>query len=79
MLVQAFSASADNFFYFGSILGNCQILDKDLINFSLVHVRRSMNLAVDSLAKATCSKSGQRSWSYVPLSFLCDVLALDSN
>ena len=36
MLAQAFNVSADNFSYFGSILGDCQILAKDLIDVNLV-------------------------------------------
>ena len=39
MLVHAFSALAYNFSYFGLVLGDCQILVEDLVNFSLIHVR----------------------------------------
>ena len=66
MLAQAFNVSADNFSYFGSILGDCQIIAKDLIDVNLVWVRRSANLAAHSLARAACSESGRGSWSYVP-------------
>ena len=65
MLIQAFSDSVDNFFYFGSIMGDCQILAQNLIDVSLVHVRRLANLTAHSLVKVVCFESDQENQSYV--------------
>ena len=79
MLVQAFEHSTSHLSYFGSILCDCQILAKDLSEFHLVHVNRSVNVAAYTLARAAFSESDRGSWNLSPPPFLFDVLAIDNN